>query len=110
MNKQENLKYIKSIKEVIKFLNETFPGQDYPKFRAFLSPDDGYRWWNIVTDDWFLYMGSPTGGPPSQEHEEFLLCKDAIRQKFKKPKMVFAYLYYVSGSIRLKQPGHIVVK
>jgi hypothetical protein len=107
--KNQNLKSIKQIREILKFLNETFPDHKYPKFRAYLSPDDDFRWWNIVTDDWFLYMGSPTGGN-IDDHEDFKLCKEAIRTKFKNLNMVFAYQYYVSGSIKLKAPGHILVK
>lgn len=108
--KNQNIKFISQVREILKFLNETFPGKDYPKFRAYLSPDDDFRWWNIVTDDWFLYHGSGTGGT-IEAHEEFKICKEAIRTKFKKLPMVFAYQYYVSANIKFKQtPGHIIVK
>lgn len=103
--RKENLRYIKQVKEAVAFLNKTFPGKDYPKFIGMLAPDNSndIKHWQIVTDDYFLYMGKDT------DSEELNLCKEAIRAKFKKFKIVFLYQYYITSRLRIKD-GYLVIK
>lgn len=103
--RKDKVKFIKEIKEILNFLNSAFPSKDYPKFCAYLPPDNDplcLTEWHIATDDYFLYMGK------SEEAEEFKICKEAIRTKFKKFKMIFCFQHAVTSRVQ-KTRGYLLV-
>jgi len=98
-----NLTQIKSIKEIIDWLNSEFPD----KFYAILERGEGTNWWMIMCNDYELYT----------KDEDFRLCREAIREGYADLKVVFCYLRIVNDvkkelreSARWKDTQFVLVK
>lgn len=104
--RKDEIKHIKNIKECLQFLKETFKkDQPFEKFFAYLPPDNdlmALTYWHIVTTDWFLYMGK------NEEADDYRMCIEAIRKKFKGVRIIFCYQYHISIEL-IKNRGYLML-
>jgi uncharacterized protein YydD (DUF2326 family) len=98
-----NPKQVKQIKEIVNFLNSEIPTNRNEKTFVAYHPRnrDGASLdvWHVTCNDMLMYM----------KDEELKLCKEAVREKFPKLKIVFCYLHNVTRVI-VKDKGAIIIK
>ena len=96
-------KQVKQIKEIINWLNEEFsttrPEVTFVAYHPRSKDTASLDRWHVTCNDMLLYM----------KDDDLKLCKEAVREKFPKLKIVFCYLHNVTRVI-IKNKGAILIK